>query len=278
MGRTPRVPAELRQRPFSLHEARAAGISPSALRGKSWRRMATGIYCWTGFHEEPWHVLVAWSNRLPHESAFMGLSAAWLHGLDVDPCHPVEIIVPRACDVRSRMNLVVRHGDLSEVTTVRGLRATTLARTFRDLSRRLSTVELLVLADAAQRMGLGRFHEIAAPAESPMETRLRWLLINSGLPSPEVQTDLYAATGEFVGRADLYYRHVHLVIEFDGGNHRDRLVSDDRRQNLLVGAGYRILRFTTADVRSRPDAVVAQVNAALAPTLPRRRLAVSTRV
>jgi len=27
------------------------------------------------------------------------------------------------------------------------------------------------------------------------------------------------------------------VIEFDGGNHRDRLVSDDRRQNSLVSAG-----------------------------------------
>jgi very-short-patch-repair endonuclease len=51
------------------------------------------------------------------------------------------------------------------------------------------------------------------------------------------------------------------VIEFDGGNHRDRLVSDDRRQNSLVSAGYRILRFTTADLYGRPDAVVAQVRA-----------------
>ena len=113
------------------------------------------------------------------------------------------------------------------------------------------------------QLGLGRFHELAEPAESAMETRLRWLLKSGGLPSPEVQRDLHDAEGHFIGRADLYYPSAHLVIEFDGGNHRDRLVSDDRRQNSLVGAGYRILRFTSADLYGRPDAIVAQVRAYL---------------
>ncbi|HET7419295.1 MAG TPA: hypothetical protein VFL27_02840, partial [Candidatus Dormibacteraeota bacterium] len=107
------------------------------------------------------------------------------------------------------------------------MRATTVAQTFRDLSRRLPPVELLVLADEALRLGLGRFHELAEPADSPMETRLRWSLITAGLPRPEVQTDLYDGSGNFLGRADIYYPQVHLVIEFDGGNHRDRLVDDD---------------------------------------------------
>jgi len=96
-----------------------------------------------------------------------------------------------------------------------------------------------------------------------METRLRWLLIDAGLPVPEVQTDLYNGEGDFVGRADLYYPSAHLVIEFDGGNHRDRLVSDDRRQNALIEAGYRVLRFTAADLYGRPDAIVALVRAFL---------------
>ena len=161
------------------------------------------------------------------------------------------------------MNLVVSIGDLSEVLIVRGLRATTLARTFRDLSRRLAEVELLVLADAALRMGLGPFHELAAPAESPMETRLRWLLLGAGFPMPEVQADLYDDS-QFLGRADLYYPAAHLVIEFDGGNHRERMIADNRRQNILVNAGYRILRFTTADLRGRPQAILAQVRTALA--------------
>lgn len=74
---------------------------------------------------------------------------------------------------------------------------------------------------------------------------------------------LYDGNGEFVGRADLYYPANHLVIEFDGGNHRERLISDDRRQNSPVNAGYRVLRFTTADLYGRPDAIVALVRAAL---------------
>src|SRR5205807_8693217 len=50
-----------------------------------------------------------------------------------------------------------------------------------------------------------------------------------------------------------------LAIEYDGGNHRDRLVEDNRRQNLLINAGFRLLRFTASDVHQRPDVVTAQV-------------------
>ncbi|GAC1668420.1 MAG: hypothetical protein PVS2B1_26120 [Candidatus Dormibacteraceae bacterium] len=66
-----------------------------------------------------------------------------------------------------------------------------------------------------------------------------------------------------MGRADLYYPQSGLVLEYDGVNHRNRLVDDNRRQNLLVNAGYRLLRFTAADINNRPDIVVAQVRAAL---------------
>jgi very-short-patch-repair endonuclease len=41
------------------------------------------------------------------------------------------------------------------------------------------------------------------------------------------------------------------------------MVEDNRRQNLLVNAGYRLLRFTAADIHKRADVVVAQVRAAL---------------
>ena len=100
-----------------------------------------------------------------------------------------------------------------------------------------------------------------------METRLRWLLISARLPRPEVQAELHDSSGRFVGRADLYYPAARLVIEFDGGNHRERLVADNRRQNLLLNAGYRLLRFTSADVFQRPEVVVAQVRGMLASNL-----------
>ena len=59
-------------------------------------------------------------------------------------------------------------------------------------------------------------------------------------------------------------RRQHLAIEFDGGTHRDRMVEDNCRQNGLIGAGYRLLRFTAADVYGAPDTVAMQVRHALA--------------
>lgn len=41
------------------------------------------------------------------------------------------------------------------------------------------------------------------------------------------------------------------------------LAADNRRQNRLVDAGYRLVRFTAADVLSAPEAVVALVRRAL---------------
>jgi hypothetical protein len=96
-----------------------------------------------------------------------------------------------------------------------------------------------------------------------METRLRWLLIQAGLPRPEVQTNLHDGNGRFIGRADLYYRAAKLILEYDGGNHRERLVEDDRRQNLLIGAGFRLLRFTATDVHNRPEVIETQVRGSL---------------
>ena len=94
-----------------------------------------------------------------------------------------------------------------------------------------------------------------------METRLRLELLNTRMPAPSVQTDLFDAAGQFLGRADLYYPDRRLVIEYDGENHRDRLVADLRRQNALVNAGYHVLRFTAADLRM-PGLVAAQVRQA----------------
>jgi very-short-patch-repair endonuclease len=48
------------------------------------------------------------------------------------------------------------------------------------------------------------------------------------------------------------------------------LVEDDQRQNLLVSAGYRLLRFTAADIYGHSDVVIDQVRGALAVTPSRR--------
>jgi len=281
VARTPRIPRELTKSPFSLKEARDAGLTSSALTGKTWHRVGTGLYRWAKLPESPWQTLSAWRRVLPPETVFAGATAAWLFGLDLEPINPVEIVLPASYGHRSRAGLTVRHGEIphAEVVTIRGIRATALPRTLTTLCLQLPAVEALVAIDMAMRLrltdaaALGRVRGragaerlrslslLAAPAESPMETRLRWLLIQAGLPRPEVQTNLRVGAARF--RPDLYYPAARLVIEFDGGNHRERMVEDNQRQNLLVNAGYQVLRFTATDVHNRAKVVVAQVRAAL---------------
>ncbi len=287
MGRTPRIPLALKQRPFSLYEARKAGLTLSSLTSQAWQRIGPELYRWNELSEDPWLTLTALRNMLPPEAIFAGATAAWLHGLDLEPTDPVEVAVPPSSGLRSRAGLIVRRCSIpsSEVVSIRGLRAAALPLTLAGLCLHRRDVEALVAIDMAVRLrltdsaALGKYANgsngrpgtarlrslalLAAPAESPMETRLRWLLIHAGLPHPRVQTNLHEGDVRFVGRADLYYPEARLVIEYDGGNHRDRMVDDNRRQNLLTNAGYRVLRFTGADIHNRADVVVAQVQAAL---------------
>ncbi len=141
------------------------------------------------------------------------------------------------------------------------------------LHARLVTIAELrsYVADHPRAKGIARLRrviDLAEPkAESAMETRLRMLLVLAGLPRPEVQVSIHDDQGRFLGRPDLLYRPQRLAIEYDGGNHRDRLVDDNRRQNGLIGAGLRLLRFTAADVYGTPDAVAMQVRHGLATTV-----------
>ena len=97
-----------------------------------------------------------------------------------------------------------------------------------------------------------------------METRLRMLVVLGGLPRPEAQVTIRDGWRRTVGRLDLYYRDRRLGLEYDGGQHRETLAEDNRRQNRLLEAGVRLLRFTAGDVFNNPDVVLAQVRSALA--------------
>jgi very-short-patch-repair endonuclease len=68
---------------------------------------------------------------------------------------------------------------------------------------------------------------------------------------------------------DVAFVAARLALEIDGWAHHhdvDRFQADRRRQNLLVGSGWRVLRFTYADLTTRPDDVLRQVREALAAT------------
>jgi hypothetical protein len=225
---------------------------------------------------------------MPKGAAFSGLSAAWLHGLDVDPGEAIEITVPAEARVSVRVGLQVHRRALAdgEVVTTRGMPATSMPRTLRDLCLGKTLMECVVLVDMALHArlvslemlqtsvmelagkqgvyGLRRAIEHGEPkAASPMETRLRMTVVLARLPRPQAQVAIYDRDRGFCGRVDLYYPNERLALEYDGATHDGSLAEDNRRQNRLIGAGVTLLRFTAGDIYRTPDVVARQVREAL---------------
>lgn len=284
----PAIPPQLRSGPFTVAEAQGAGLTWRQLQGTKWRRVGPGQYAWNAIRDTPLLRMRAVRDRLPQGGAFSGRSAGWLHGLDLPPCNPIEVTVQEGGGVSGRSGVSVFREVLSTADIVerQALPVTSAIRTVCDLARRLPLTDAVAAVDMAlhQRLvdlaelnsavaarqgskGVVRLRLVVGLAEpgseSRMETRFRLILVRAGLPRPEVQAALIDQRGEPIGRADLYYASHRLVLEYDGAVHRDKLVEDSRRQNLLVSAGYRILRFSAADVLRNPDGIIKQVRAAL---------------
>jgi hypothetical protein len=130
---------------------------------------------------------------------------------------------------------------------VKGLRVTTPVQTFLDLGTELGLVDLVVLGDSFVRASLVTPEELVAAVDtfcaggrsllrraaslvrcdvdSPMESRLRMLIVLGGLPEPIVNHKIWRTNGSVRFRFDLSYPDYHLVIEYDGRQHAE---SDDQ--------------------------------------------------
>jgi very-short-patch-repair endonuclease len=169
-----------------------------------------------------------------------------------------------------------------------GLRLVRAAVTWGGIADRLTVDDLVVVGDAALRRGLAGLDALESIAsgerhrrgvrslrralplleprtDSPMETRLRLLLVRAGLPRPEANRDV-VVHGEWLARPDLSYPQLRIAIEFDGDHHRSRRqwLSDRARRQLLEDAGWIVLEFTADDVLRRPEATVERVRRAIA--------------
>lgn len=81
------------------------------------------------------HMLEAARSRLPSSAAFSGLTAAWLHGIDVGPCDPIEATVPKGAGVSARAGMTLRRSGLmkGDVVFVDGMPATSIVRTIAEV-------------------------------------------------------------------------------------------------------------------------------------------------
>ncbi|MFI7212365.1 endonuclease domain-containing protein [Micromonospora maritima] len=263
------------------------------LRGPTWIRLLPDVYVHRDGYRADDHRLwcEAVALRLPPGAAPAGRSAAWLFGADLlGRDAPVTVLLPHPARLRPHPRLSVARSPLPDRDRTRfgGLPVTTTLRTAFDLGRQGSSVDALVAVDgllrrrvvklaalrayAADRPGwpgaplLREVLTLAEPSsESPMETRLRLLLLDAGL-GPLVPQHEVRAGGRFVARVDLAWPALRLAIEYDGDHHRERahFRRDVARLDALRAAGWVVLRFTADDVLRRPEAIVALVRQARA--------------
>ena len=270
-----------------------AGISDRQLRHPGVVRLSRDTYLPRAPAGETSARLAAVLLTAPPGAVLSHATAADLWGIAVPSRAEgearVHLTLPEGSRAESRRDRSVHRSPLPEGDTTRrgGMPVTTPARTWRDLAAVLRPSALLAVtdqllarwcdrADLERRLsgrptgrGSARARAVlpvADPrAESPMESVLRWLVHEAGLPAPDLQYVVRDAAGSFVGRVDMAWPEQRVVVEFDGDVHRQRdvFVNDLRRQNRLVAAGWTVLQFTSADVLGRPDDVIAEIRRAL---------------
>ncbi|WBB73268.1 DUF559 domain-containing protein [Micromonospora sp. WMMD1128] len=115
-----------------------------------------------------------------------------------------------------------------------------------------------------RRLILSTATDATGGAHSLGELDLLRLVRSAGLPEPTRQLVRRDAAGRR-RYLDAYFEEWRVHVEVDGGQHLDpaHAWADMRRQNELWVEGDRILRFPSWALRTEPEAVIAQIPAAL---------------
>src|SRR5882757_9694859 len=232
----------------------------------------------------------AWLAVLGSRAVLSYLSAAWWWGLPVE--QDGRIHVTRRARQRLLTHKLIRVLRTllvaSAVTTRFGLLVTTRTETLLDCLGWLSLPAARNLLDRAfQQLWLaprdierrldeqpGRWgnkqlarllRESRPGAEAESERRLQRLLDQAGIKGWTGNYPIVVAGRRF--RLDVAFPELRLDIEVDGwAYHRtkEQRQADAERDNLLMQAGWRVLRFTWEDVKDRPEYVVAMIRSVLA--------------
>lgn len=274
------------RRPFTRADAIAAGVTPKMLRGSRFRRIFRGVYIAADTELTPLVRTQAALAVHPNSAFASHISAAHVFRLPVPDVSDVHVSVRDAKDRRAHPG-IVPHVVGSETTVVdhRGVRVANLFTTFVQLASMLDLVELVVAGDAMVRTYrvrpaqlinacVDRADPSAAAAacaarlvregvDSPMETRLRLLIVLAGLPEPQVNFKIRDAEGEVLRRLDLSYPEQRLIVEYDGRQHAEvtaQWEGDLDRREQFDDSGWKILVVTARGIYKEPWRTLERVH------------------
>lgn len=271
----------------------AAGSTTwSRLRGPRFRRLFPDVYCPAGDEPPDLPLRSLGAYRLVEgRGVLSGYSAAAL--LDADcaphPDVPAEVTVAGPGQ-RVHDGLIVHRERIApgETTWVGDVRCTSVPRTAYDLGRQEDLVEAVVAVDRLSNRhrfppdlllhfathyrggpGTVRLCTTLAHADpfagSPMETRLRMIIVRAGLPRPSVQWAVQDVEARSAVWLDLAWPEHRVGVEYEGEGDGApvEVLRDAGRYTRLVDRGWRIYRYTKFDVFGTPGRIVAELTRAL---------------
>jgi hypothetical protein len=296
MARTVEMPDEFNSGPFRAADALRAGLSKKLLSGPRFWTPFPGVRVPCTVPKTLRVRGQAASLILPEDAAFSHQTAAELCDLplpsssakqddDDEELPSLHVMVPAETTVPQVSGLTGHTGlEPGDVMTVGGLKVVAPERTFFHLATTLSDVNLVILGDAivrhwatletmigraaglTRRRGIVRARKaldlVKPGVDSAMETRVRLMLINAGLPCPVVNRDVYDERGHWLARPDLSYPHLKIAIEYDGDHHRTdkhQWRRDRARDEGLRHAGWVVITLTADDVFKTPQQTIDRI-------------------
>jgi hypothetical protein len=272
---------------YTWTAARALGLTRRQIE-KDGLSLGRGLYLSRAAEPTLENRCRAWTTVLPEDAAFGLGTAAALYGVaDGEPTATHVVLRPRSVLPQyAQLTIHTRRLNQEDVVDRGGLRITSGAQTFLDLAAVLWAPDLLALGDALMRGGHldaqsldGRLRRAArvrgvvrarewAPhvtgkAGSHRESWLRYWLLTSDLPAPEVQVPVVDRRARVVAHADLGYPEWKVALEYEGRQHAEteQFGRDIDRYSLMAADGWLVLRFGSCN--AGPTTVVDRTRRAL---------------
>jgi hypothetical protein len=242
---------------------------------------------------DPWTRAAAALLTAGPRAVIAGVTAAVLHGCRAVDSPVTFILVPYGCETRSRDGLVVHHGRsfAGDAVELDGVRVLPLDRVIADLLCTLASRDALAVTDEALRLakpdhelfrrqvgerlrkrddprgtvrGAGLLDLASERADSPAESWVRLMLIEYGLPVPEVNWVIPRPDGTQLYRLDLAWPELRIALEYDGvAAHAGRKAHDEARRADLEARGWIVIVMGRDDLRAL-SRVVEMLRAAFA--------------
>lgn len=255
----------------------------STISGPRFRKLLPTVYVDRATPVTPLLMAQAALLVMPESAWVSHTTAATLLGLPVPTEPRIHVSVPTAADRRLKQALSLHIRPRPSTRLVDGLAVTTGADLFCELGEFLGLVDLVVAGDAMVRARLVRPRQLVEAAasltgdhgartrraaalvrdkvDSPMESRLRMLIVLAGLPQPSVNPEI--RDGAFRTRVDLCYLELKLIIEYDGQQHRaedlDQWDRDNDRLAWFARHDWELVPVISRGIYRRPEETLQRV-------------------